>query len=142
MAKQDIRVEVLSDPRLLKSIRGLVREYLASFGVSAERIGEVVLAVDEACTNAIRHAYGLRKDRRIELILTSSGDGIEIVLRDEGVPAPADRVQRREFATPDLESLTPGGLGVQLIYEVFDEVEFTPGETVGNCVVMRLKTPA
>ena len=33
----------------------------------------------------------------------------------------------------------PGGLGIQLIHEVFDEVDFCPGEGGGNCVTMKLK---
>ena len=142
MLKHDIRVEILSNPQLLKSIRGLVREYIESFGISRDRADEVVLAVDEACANAIRHSYGFDEDGRIQLSLCANGGWIEIELRDEGVPAQAPRLERKDLTVPDKESLTPGGLGVQLIYRVFDEVRFSPGETCGNTVLMRLRLPA
>jgi hypothetical protein len=41
--------------------------------------------------------------------------------------------------TPEIDDLQPGGLGVRLIHEVFDEVHFCPGESRGNCVTMRLR---
>lgn len=139
MAKQEIRVELLSDPRLLKAIRGLVREYTAGLGVPGDQVAEVVLAVDEACANAVRHSYNLKKDGQIELRLCAEPGWLEIVLRDQGIPAPVERLRRKATSAPDKETLTPGGLGVQLMYRVFDDVEFQPGETQGNCVTMRLR---
>ena len=140
MKHQDIHVELTSDPRLLQSIRGLVRGYVGSAGFPADKIDEVVLAVDEACSNAIRHAYDSRPDGVLELSLRSSNGTIEFELADNGKPADPGRIARRPAQTPDLASLTPGGLGIQLIYEVFDEVEFRPGRDKGNRVIMRLKS--
>ncbi|NIP90019.1 MAG: ATP-binding protein, partial [Gammaproteobacteria bacterium] len=49
-------LEIAAHPRLLSTVRGMVRSYLAEAGFARERTDEVVLGVDEACTNAIRHA--------------------------------------------------------------------------------------
>jgi anti-sigma regulatory factor (Ser/Thr protein kinase) len=114
---------------------------LADFGFTKERCHEVMLAVDEACTNAMRHSYDGRTNEMLVLSLRSNADWVEIELRDEGRPAPPEKTCRKTVAPPDPESLRPGGLGVQLIYEVFDEVTFTPGEREGNCVSMRLRKP-
>ena len=43
---------------------------------------------------------------------------------------------------PGVEELTPGGLGVQLIYQAFDEVLFDAPDGGGNRVTMRLRSPA
>jgi anti-sigma regulatory factor (Ser/Thr protein kinase) len=141
MTRDDIRLEIASDARLLCALRALVRTYVGLQGFPFERADEVVLAVDEACTNAIRHSYGGSTDRSIELTLRSLDDGIEIVLRDEGTPASRERLAQRELTPPEPGTVVPGGLGVQIMYRVFDEVTFEPGEDAGNRVTMRLKRP-
>ena len=138
---EDIRLTVRSEPRLLASIRCLVRGWVERHGIAKDLVNQVVLAIDEACSNAIRHAYEGRGDEVMELALRSTPEHLEIVLCDCGVPCSADKSARRRVEAPSTENLCPGGIGVQLIYEVFDEVEFRPGKTCGNCVTMRLKRP-
>ena len=67
-ATRDIAIEVRSEPQLLHSIRNLIRGYVVSFGVAKDRVDEIVLAVDEACCNSIRHSY--RGDNGKPLYLT------------------------------------------------------------------------
>ncbi|HRK33408.1 MAG TPA: ATP-binding protein [Candidatus Hydrogenedentes bacterium] len=141
MKNADINIDLVSDPRLLGSVRGLVRTYLLNEGFDSDRASEIVLAVDEACTNAMRHSYGGSTDNRLRLTVRKYARGIEFVLRDRGVPVPVEKCERKEIAVPDAAHLTPGGLGVQLIHRVFDEVKFQPGKTAGNRVVMRLISP-
>ena len=140
--REDIRLEVASEPRLLESVRAVVRTYAANQGLPTERIDEVVLALDEACSNSMRHAYKDQTGGRLYLSLRSGNGDLEFVLRDDGTPAPEERTQRKELNVPTLDMLRPGGLGVQLIYRVFDEVSFERGEKKGNCVTMRLKAVA
>jgi anti-sigma regulatory factor (Ser/Thr protein kinase) len=108
-------------------------------GLAEDRRDEVVLAVDEAMANAIRHAYQGRCDESVELVMTASPEWLEISVSDQGVPCPAECVERRPLAPPGPDELRPGGLGVKLIHEVFDDVRFCPGEDRGNCVTMRLR---
>jgi anti-sigma regulatory factor (Ser/Thr protein kinase) len=109
------------------------------FGLVEGRRHEVMLAVDEACSNAIRHAYEGRTDGAVELVLSASEDWIEITVSDQGVPCPAECIARLPLEAPEPDEVKPGGLGVKLIHEVFDEVLFCPGEESGNCVTMRLR---
>ena len=142
MREADISLEVASDPLLLGSVRSLVRSYLDTLGITRDAQDDVVLAVDEACTNSIRHAYGGPCDRPYRIALRSSPEWVEIEVSDDGNPAPRGKVQRKELTVPsDERCVVPGGLGVQLIYSVFDEVNFCTGEGAGNCVTMRLKRP-
>jgi len=137
----DIEICLRSDPRLLHSVRGLVWRYVRGFGLDDDRTDEVVLAVDEACTNAMRHSYHNRDGYPVWLTLRATDELIEIELRDEGDPAPEECLTRKELQPPDPLELRPGGLGVQLIYRVFDEVAFVPGSPRGNRVTMRLSRP-
>jgi len=138
----DIYLELRSNPKLLRSVRGMVRTYVASYGFDTDRQDEVVLAVDEACANAIRHSYAGRDDGMVRLRLNADGDWVEICLEDDGVPCPLDKTQPPAVSgPPDVASLSPGGLGIRLMYEVFDAVKFAPGSDRGNKVTMRLKRP-
>ena len=136
----ELRLEVTSDPRTLGVIRAVLQTWMEILGLETERRAEIVLAVDEACSNAIRHAYGGRDDGRVELILALVDGWIEITVSDQGTPCPAECVEAKPLTAPEPHELTPGGLGVQLIHQIFDEVRFCPGTTHGNCVTMRLRT--
>lgn len=138
MGTNDIQLQVSSDPRLLGVIRGVIQVWLEVCGLVPDRRHEVVLAVDEACSNAIRHAYEGRTDESVELVLSASEEWIEITVSDQGRPCPSECSEYRPMVKPDESELVPGGLGVKLIHEVFDEVRFCPGTTNGNCVTMRL----
>jgi anti-sigma regulatory factor (Ser/Thr protein kinase) len=134
----DLYLEARTAPVLLQAVRGLVRGYIAGAGIVDERADEIVLAVDEACTNCIRHAYGSEENRRYTLECRSDRTGLEIEIRDYGTPMPAAALNEEEDAAPDPESLKPGGLGVQLMRRVFDDVSFSSGTDGGNRVIMRL----
>jgi len=103
-------------------------------GQLAEKIGfsnadcrAIVLAVDEALTNIIRHAYGGEAERPIHAefrMVEAQRDGLgqkalEITLEDEGT-----EVDRAKLCSRSLEELRPGGLGLHFIRESMDTVEF------------------
>ncbi len=140
--KQDLTIEMASEPRLLSVVRDLVRSYLMQAGFSSERVDEIVLGVDEACTNAIRHACAGKPDSTYRITFRTAKEWLEIQLEDSGEPASPDSVVPGERPDPaDASDLRPGGLGLHLIHEVFDQVDFCPGVTQGNCVTMKLKLP-
>jgi len=136
---QDVRLTVRSDPRFLGSIRSLVRGWLEACELAGDVVDKVVLAVDEACANTIRHAYEGRCDEIIEVSLHESGGYLEFKVSDSGAPCPPECIKKMALQPPAADDLRPGGLGVPLMHEVFDEVDFCPGATGGNCVTMRLK---
>lgn len=135
----DLQVRLKTDPKLLCAVRSLVRNYAILHGVEAERLDGVVLAVDEACTNAMRHSYGGSQQAEICLRLSAGTDWLEIELRDEGRPIPGEKLLPPDEAKVEAERLTPGGLGMFLIHRSFDEVRYEPGRSRGNRVLMRLR---
>lgn len=136
---RDFLLAFRASPQLLCDVRAIIRSYLTNQGLEDDRIQEVVLAVDEACTNAIRHAYAGDDGKTLELSLASRDEWIELELCDDGIPAPYDRIKPKSEEAIAAEALTPGGLGMHLIYNVFDDVNFTPGNTKGNTILMRLR---
>lgn len=135
----DVRLEVRSDPCLLSVVRGLVHEWLAVVALPEDRREEVVLAIDEACSNAIRHSYGGRCDEVVEVRLRTDADRLQLEVLDSGKPCPKHLLREKPSEPPDAAQLEPGGLGVQLMYRVFDEVVFENRAGGGNRVTMRVK---
>lgn len=137
--REDLRLEVRTDPRMLAAVRGAVRAYLQGAGIAGERLEEVVLAVDEACANCIRHAYGNDPGQRYAVSLGEEQDCVLIAVTDRGTPCPESKLALRDLAPPPRDELTPGGLGIQLILRAFDEVVYAAGGSDGNRMEMRLR---
>ena len=112
-----------SDPRLLRTVRCLVGEMAEHCGFAEDEAQFIILAVDEACANVIRHAYQGRTDGEIGLSCSTKEDRIEFLLVDQGRPPRPDTLQPRP-----LEEVRPGGLGTHLIRSVMDEVRYRPSE--------------
>lgn len=139
----DLRLEMRSDPALLCAGRGLIRAYLDRLSFDSERIDEVVLATDEALSNAMRHGYGGDTQKTVILSLRSDGEYAYIEVLDQGKTADGGKIARKEISAPQgVDTPTPGGLGVQLIYAVCDQVEIEPGDPGGNRVRMGVKRPS
>jgi anti-sigma regulatory factor (Ser/Thr protein kinase) len=117
--KLELRFE--SDTRELRRMRNEVRAFLVGSGVPEMDAELVVLALDEACANIIRHAYQGDSERPIRLRCDCSGDAIECVLRDFGTPCDPAKIRGR-----DLQDFRPGGLGVRIMQKAFDCVDFQP----------------
>jgi anti-sigma regulatory factor (Ser/Thr protein kinase) len=135
----DFRLVIRSDPRLLGSIRCLIRGWTEGHGVASDVAENVVLAIDEACSNAMRHAYRGQCDEEVQLTLRADESWLEYELEDYGMPCPAECLDVASRRVPSTDDVTPGGLGVLLMFEVFDEVDFQPGSDRGNRVTMRLR---
>ena len=127
----EIRFE--SCPKQLCNVRRVVRSVSRSKGCGQELINSLVLAIDEASSNVIKHAYGLKNSGDIILeIFYSRG---ELVFRLTDFASPVDRAA---CCSRELDDLRPGGLGVHLIRKIMDNYEFLePPEGVGNILEMR-----
>lgn len=79
----------------------------------------MVLGVDEACTNIIRHAYQLRDDQPIALSMEELRTCIRMRLRDYGEQVPAHEMRGRAH-----DSIEPGGLGLHLMKNAFDRIDY------------------
>ena len=90
-------------------------------GCPATVVQDLVLAIDEACQNIIRHAYAGVDDGKAELEILHKGNKLEFRLHDFAPTTDKDKIKP---SRP--KELRPGGLGVFLMHEVMDEVEYLP----------------
>lgn len=113
----------------LTTVREFVSSATEEVHVPPEIVGDVVLAVDEACTNIIKHAYKFLPDGDITIKLKYSDEKITVEITDHGAPFSPETVP-----TPDLqkyfEEKRIGGLGMYLMKSLMDDVRYKsiPGE--------------
>ena len=112
-------IEFASHTGNLALMRNCVRDFLNGYPFSDRERLLMVLGVDEACTNIIRHAYKLRDDRFIALHMEESRRCIRMRLRDYG-----HQVELHEMKGRTGNMLKPGGLGLFLIRTAFDGVDY------------------
>lgn len=127
-------------PDRLCDIRHAVAETAAALGCARPVVEDVVLAVDEACQNIIRHAYGgcgCQGDIQVSMERVCG----ELVVRLVDFAPPVDCAR---LAPRPLDEVRPGGLGLHFIHSVMDRVDFlAPPPGAGNMLQMtkRIETP-
>ena len=116
-----VHIRVDSRPETLRLVRAVVGEAAALCGCSENCIRDIVIAVDEACQNVIRHAYGGDPDGEILIDIRRDGDRIAFNIIDFADPVDVSKVKPRS-----LEELRPGGLGIHFISQCMDDARFCP----------------
>jgi serine/threonine-protein kinase RsbW len=123
-----LRIELRSNPEMLCVVRGALGQLTEKLGFPEAECRAVVLAVDEALTNIIRHAYCGQAGGTIELscrriLVLHDGarrEALEIMVEDRGV-----EIDNAKLCGRALEDVRPGGLGLHFIRESMDTVEFS-----------------
>jgi len=139
-ARTDMPIEgsicVLSLPARadsLKLVRRAVDQAALSCGFTKEQCQDLVLAVDEACQNVVRHAYEGCAEGDMTIDIRRDSGAFVVLIRDFAPSVDVDKIEPRH-----LDDVRPGGLGVHFIREVMDDVEhLPPPDGQGN--LLRLK---
>ena len=111
----------------LRLVRSVVGEVARDSGCSEKCVRDMVIAVDEACQNVIRHAYRGAPDGEIRLEIRRESDRIAFNLVDFAEPVDEASIRPRA-----LEDLRPGGLGTHFIHECMDEARPVARPRRGN----------
>lgn len=138
MGTGEARLRLDSHPAELHRIGETLQPLCAALHMSSEECGRVELAVEEAVTNVIRHAYGSRPGNVVEIRIAALPHGLVIEVHDRGRPMPPDALAiARLPEAEDLRAgaLREGGLGLAIVKTVMDEVEY---RSEGGSNVLRL----
>ena len=116
----------------LKGVRDFIRTSLKNHGVPELEISEMVLALDEMCSNLMIHAHQCNADDLFELhIIVNENSPIVFELVDDG-----SVFDINDFAEPTIDNIVhekrKGGLGIRLVKSIMDKVEYhsSKGKTV------------
>ena len=96
-------------------------------GIGEDTMADLKLALTEAVSNSVRHAYGPEGDGSVEVRYELHPDRLGIAVVDDG--AGFDPDDPRERGEQHGEELTEGGLGIAIIKSIADEFELrsSPG---------------
>ena len=123
-------IQVESRTERLIAVRDFVSEAARAFGFADEDISKIALAVDEACTNVIKHAYRFDPTKTIRVVVRGSDRTFEVAIKDDGV-----RFNPTQVQPPDMKEYLAhyrrGGLGIYLMKSLMDKVEYSiaPGKS-------------
>ncbi len=119
----------------LESICLFISEEAKEAGLNDDNVYAIQLAVDEACSNIIEHAYLGDDNGEIICECNILNDSFEVILKDNGKSFNPDSIPEPKIGVP-LEKLELRGAGLYLIRKLMDEVEYRHNEGEGTILKM------
>ncbi len=134
--KAEYRLRIPSQTDNLEIIRFFVGKVAHKVGFSEDDIGKIELAVDEACTNVMKHAYKEDiTDKSLDVAVKIDYQKLTLVVTDHG-----KGFDPKKIRIPDMKEylaeLRVGGLGIYLMKTLMDEVDYDIKPGVRNQVRM------
>ena len=131
------QLKIANETKNLTLLRNFVTEVATEMEIPGTERNKIILAVDEAVSNIIEHAYDSSSEGKneISVMLISSAEQVEITITDSG----------REFDPTEIKDpniklhINEGrknGLGIFLMRQIMDEVRYTFRAGVENQLVM------
>lgn len=128
-------ITLTADLDALAQISAFITEAAELAGLDERATWQVQLAVDEAATNVIQHAYASDSPGDLTLSWQSDEQRFIIVLRDYGRHFDPQNIPAPDISSP-IEERQVGGLGIYLITRLMDEVRFDFNPHGGNLLTM------
>lgn len=125
-----VQLQLTGNPKCLGLVRRVLSATIGHFRVPAGVLNDLKLAITEACTNVIRHAfkYDFHRQFSLQLEFTSLTLRIRIIYEDRGFDP-------EKIPLPDLTLAPEGGLGVFIIRKIMDEVRYVTNQETGEVVL-------
>jgi serine/threonine-protein kinase RsbW len=128
----DVRLTLPAKPENVAVVRHVLGAFAEALQLPDTVVEDMRLAVTEACTNVVRHAYGDGEPGPVQILIRPVGDNLQVVVSDEG----SGLGPSRDTAGP--------GLGLPLIAALTDSLEIEQLATNGSRVLMsfsRMRRP-
>ena len=125
-----------SDRANLSQIAEFVAEQARLAGLDEQRVFEIQMATDEACTNSIEHAYDGEPAGEIRVCCYIEDTDFVVRVTDFGREFNPDLVPQPDVTAP-LEERSIGGLGLFFMRKLVDDIQFSFDPIQGNQVILR-----
>jgi len=135
MKSNQFALEVESDLKNIPVISDFLADALNGLGADQATVYKVQLAVDEACTNIIKHAYSGQKGP-IAIICELVNDNLLITIQDKGKAFDPHSIPQPDLDA-DLDNRKIGGLGIYFMQKMMDDISYEFNSKEGNKLTMR-----
>ncbi len=99
-------------------------------------VEQVKMAVDEACTNVIEHAYEGQNEQPVEIAIIVTEDDFTVRIRDKG-----RQFNQQSYREPDLiqyaKTKKSGGFGVHIMRKLMDDVIYQSSGGFNECCLVK-----
>jgi serine/threonine-protein kinase RsbW len=131
-----VEMKIPAKPEYVAIVRLTLSGVANRMGFSYDDIEDMKIAISEACTNAVQHAY---KEEGGEVVVGFGlfDDRLEIMVADRGVSFNFEQLKQNigpYEPSQEVELLPEGGLGLYLINTLMDDVKMTQSQ--GSTVLM------
>ena len=120
----DVRLTLPARADSIPVVRHVLGAFAEALRLPPETVEDMRLAVTEACTNVVRHAYDGENAGAIDIVVQPDGDSLEVIVSDRG---------RGMGPSPDIDG---PGLGLKLIAALADSIELQEAPIRGNRLKM------
>lgn len=138
--ERKFRLDVPSETGNLALIREFVAQIASQNGLDEKETNMLALAVDEACTNVMEHAYAMDASQEVTVRVSIDGRDLRIQVVDTGKGFDPTAIPQSSIDQL-VEQRKNGGLGLRLMQMVMDEVNYqiVPGVKNELTMVKRLR---
>ncbi len=139
MATQRVEMSIPASAEFISVARLAVSGVAARMNFTIEDIEDIKVALSEACTNAIQHAYQADAKGHIEIAFLLHDTSLEMIVKDNGKGFNTDNVQseKTNSSTEDFGL----GLGLVFIQSLMDEAEINSVKGKGTTLKMLKNLP-
>ena len=120
VAMSDVRLTLPAQPESIPVIRHVLGAFAEALRLPPDMVEDMRLAVTEACTNVVRHAYDDDEAGSIDVVMQPSPERLQVIVSDRG---------RGMGPSPDVGG---PGLGLPLIAALSDSLELEEAPMGGN----------
>ncbi|MFC3882465.1 anti-sigma B factor RsbW [Bacillus songklensis] len=132
-----VEMKIPAKPEYVAVIRLTLSGVANRMGFSYDDIEDMKIAISEACTNAVQHAYREEENGEVTVGFGLFADRLEIIVADQGRSFDFEQLKQNigpYETSQEIEFLPEGGLGLYLINTLMDEVKV--GQEQGVTVLM------
>lgn len=129
------RLRINSDTRLLGMVRNFISKNLKKSLMPKNIQNRIILAVDEAVTNIIEHAYEFHKHGVIDIAVNYDNEKFKITIYDSGKTFNPNNVAEPNIME-HIKKKKKKGLGIFLIRQIMDEIHYDYKEGYQNELMM------
>ncbi len=139
MNEETLEISLVNDLREIARVAAQIDEFCASLDLTSEVAFAVNLALDEILTNTISYGYDDDEPHRIEITVGPEAEALAIVIVDDSAAFDLSSAPTPDIGT-SLEERPLGGLGLFLVHQMMDSVEYRREEGCNMVTLKKNKT--
>lgn len=132
---EDVKLDIPAKAEYVMLGRLALAGLLRARGFSDDAVADLKLALTEACSNSVRHAYD-HDEGQVHLAFSVDDEQVVIEIRDDGDGFHADDVDCPECRDLPAMQLAEGGLGISIIRAVVDDFDLRRPNGGGTVLVL------